>query len=62
MSMILVKDVMHIMEGFEKIRLLKDKERELYGDYPSMFLKTRKMMNDFIATCESSGEINSSSL
>ena len=56
MSMILVKDVMHIMEGFEKIRLLKDKEKELYGDYPSMFLKTRKMMNDFIATCESNKE------
>lgn len=54
--MVLVKDVMHAMEGFEKSQLLKDKEKALYGDYPSMFLKTRKMMNDFITTCGSNKE------
>lgn len=60
--MVLVKDVMHAMEGFEKSQLLKDKEKALYGDYPSMFLKTRKTMNDFIATLRSNKECFASEL
>lgn len=60
--MVLVKDVMHAMEGFEKSQLLKDKEKALYGDYPSMFLKTRKTMNDFIATCGSNKDCFASEL
>lgn len=60
--MVLVKDVMHVMEGFEKSQLLKDKEKAIYGNYPSMFLKTRKTMNDFIATCGSNKDCFASEL
>lgn len=60
--MIPVKDVMHIMEGFEKSKKLKDKEKNIYGNYASMFLKTRKTINDFIASSCADKEIFASDL